>query len=262
MTLPSDHVIRPFRTIDGLSIRYAESEPEPITPSCSGPGRRACTATADVVAAGRARHWWRSTCRCGTRSAVPLDVRRGRFIIRVADEFGLENPHVVGPTSAPTPRCSPPPAIPAGCAACRRERRRGGPDPARRGAEGLGRGPRLRALPKRRPPQDRRGRAGDHRAVQDPGRHLRGLPPAYEGDRFFESMRYVRTYPAQLPVLRDLLPGMRPRCRTSPAATTGRPPPIRGVPPPATAHRSSTSSTRPLHLGRQPQVRRADHGMP
>jgi pimeloyl-ACP methyl ester carboxylesterase len=29
---------------------------------------------------------------------------------------------------------------------------------------------------------------------------------AYEGDRFVESMRYVRAYPTELPVLRDLLP--------------------------------------------------------
>jgi len=29
---------------------------------------------------------------------------------------------------------------------------------------------------------------------------------SYEGDRFVESMRYVRTYPTQLPMLRDLLP--------------------------------------------------------
>ena len=29
---------------------------------------------------------------------------------------------------------------------------------------------------------------------------------AYQGDRFVESMRYVRAYPTDLPVLRDLLP--------------------------------------------------------
>jgi pimeloyl-ACP methyl ester carboxylesterase len=29
---------------------------------------------------------------------------------------------------------------------------------------------------------------------------------AYDGDRFVESMRYVRAYPAELPILRDLLP--------------------------------------------------------
>ena len=28
----------------------------------------------------------------------------------------------------------------------------------------------------------------------------------YDGDRFVESMRYVRSYPTELPVLRDLLP--------------------------------------------------------
>jgi pimeloyl-ACP methyl ester carboxylesterase len=32
---------------------------------------------------------------------------------------------------------------------------------------------------------------------------------SYEGDRFAESMRYVRTYPRELPVLRDLLPEMQ-----------------------------------------------------
>jgi pimeloyl-ACP methyl ester carboxylesterase len=31
---------------------------------------------------------------------------------------------------------------------------------------------------------------------------------SYEGDRFFESMRYVRAYPEQLPLLADLLPGI------------------------------------------------------
>jgi len=31
----------------------------------------------------------------------------------------------------------------------------------------------------------------------------------YEGDRFVESMRYVRSYPAELPALRDLLPQIR-----------------------------------------------------
>jgi pimeloyl-ACP methyl ester carboxylesterase len=31
----------------------------------------------------------------------------------------------------------------------------------------------------------------------------------YDGDRYVESMRYVRRYPEELPVLRDLLPGIR-----------------------------------------------------
>jgi hypothetical protein len=41
----------------------------------------------------------------------------GEFVIRLADVFGLENPHVVGPTLAPARRCSPPPCIRTGCAA-------------------------------------------------------------------------------------------------------------------------------------------------
>jgi pimeloyl-ACP methyl ester carboxylesterase len=32
---------------------------------------------------------------------------------------------------------------------------------------------------------------------------------AYEGDRFVESMRYARTYPEELPLLADLLPGIK-----------------------------------------------------
>ncbi len=32
---------------------------------------------------------------------------------------------------------------------------------------------------------------------------------AYEGDRFVKSMRYVRAYPTDLPLLRDLLPQIR-----------------------------------------------------
>ncbi len=32
---------------------------------------------------------------------------------------------------------------------------------------------------------------------------------AYEGERFAESMSYVRAYPAELPILADLLPGLQ-----------------------------------------------------
>jgi pimeloyl-ACP methyl ester carboxylesterase len=32
---------------------------------------------------------------------------------------------------------------------------------------------------------------------------------SYDGDRFVESMRYVRTYPTELPLLRELLPEIR-----------------------------------------------------
>ena len=42
----------------------------------------------------------------------------------------------------------------------------------------------------------------------------------YDGDRFVESMRYVRTYPQQLPALAELLPESPHGSRSSTAATT------------------------------------------
>lgn len=43
----------------------------------------------------------------------------------------------------------------------------------------------------------------------------------YGGDRFAESMRYVRRYPEELPVLARLLPQIATRSRSSTDATTG-----------------------------------------
>jgi pimeloyl-ACP methyl ester carboxylesterase len=42
----------------------------------------------------------------------------------------------------------------------------------------------------------------------------------YDGDRFVESMRYVRRYPEELPALARLLPRSRPPSRSSTAGTT------------------------------------------
>jgi hypothetical protein len=43
---------------------------------------------------------------------------------------------------------------------------------------------------------------------------------SYQGERFAESMRYVQTYPTELPVLRDLLPEDPDPSRSSPVDTT------------------------------------------
>jgi len=51
---------------------------------------------------------------------------------------------------------------------------------------------------------------------------------AYEGDRFVESMRYVRTYPAALPVLRDLLPEIQTPVQIIAGARDPAVPPING----------------------------------
>jgi pimeloyl-ACP methyl ester carboxylesterase len=49
---------------------------------------------------------------------------------------------------------------------------------------------------------------------------------SYEGDRFVESMRYVRTYPTELPILRDLLPHIQTPVRIISGARDAAVPPI------------------------------------
>ena len=67
---------------------------------------------------------------------------------------------------------------------------------------------------------------------------------SYAGDRFAESMRYVRTYPEQLPVLRDLLPKIQTPVQIIAARET---PWCRGSTPSSSTsgcpRASSTSST-------------------
>ena len=54
---------------------------------------------------------------------------------------------------------------------------------------------------------DRRCRTRRHRADVHPPERIRDdYLSAYDGDRFVKSMRYVRAYPTELPILRDLLP--------------------------------------------------------
>jgi pimeloyl-ACP methyl ester carboxylesterase len=121
---PSTSIQVRFRSIDGLSVRFAES-------------------------GDRDDH------------ALLLSPRAmGEFIIRAADAFGLEHPHVVGPD--------------IGTAA----------DPRQIVAGAL---------------------AGIER-YQLPDAVREDYLSSYEGDRMVESMRYVRAYPAELPVLADLLP--------------------------------------------------------
>jgi pimeloyl-ACP methyl ester carboxylesterase len=63
----------------------------------------------------------------------------------------------------------------------------------------------LQRVPQRRPAPDRRRRTDclEHYAVPDPVREV--YISSYDGNRFVESMRYVRAYPQDLPVLAGLL---------------------------------------------------------
>ena len=139
-----------FRTIDGLAIRFAESEdrddhavllspwPESLLafePTWARLAEHTHLVAIDLPGFGHSQR----------RDALLSPRAMGEFLIRVADAFGLENPHVVGPdvgTGGLTLRrglASGPVAQPR-----RRERGHGGSAPAGWGAEGLGRRPRSR----------------------------------------------------------------------------------------------------------------------
>jgi pimeloyl-ACP methyl ester carboxylesterase len=91
-----------FRTIDGLSIRFAESEdrndhalllspwPESLfayEPMWSRLAEHAHLVAIDLPGFGHSER----------RNALLSPRAMGEFVIRVADAFGLENPHVIGP---------------------------------------------------------------------------------------------------------------------------------------------------------------------
>jgi pimeloyl-ACP methyl ester carboxylesterase len=211
-------VIRPqFRVIDGLAIQFAESEansardahalllnPWPESIYAFEPMWSKLAAHAHLVAVdlrgfgGSERRDWLMSPRA-----------MGEFIVRLADEFGLERPHVVDPdieTAAALFAAARHPGrlrslvIGAGGAAV----------PLQRGAP-------LREwveAPDLRPYRRIEGReiisavigTLERYTLSDAARE--DYLSAYAGDRFAESMRYVREYPKELPVLGDLLAGI------------------------------------------------------
>jgi pimeloyl-ACP methyl ester carboxylesterase len=141
------------------------------------------------------------------RDALLSPRAMGEFVVRVADAFGLENPHVVGPD------------VGTGAALFAAALYPGRLRSLVVGSGGTAFPLQLRWVLKEwveapdlepyRRADPREIVAGALTAIE---RHA--LPDSvredylssYEGDRFVESMRYVRAYPTELPVLRDLLP--------------------------------------------------------
>ncbi|MGO9784158.1 MAG: alpha/beta fold hydrolase [Streptosporangiaceae bacterium] len=204
-----------FRVIDGLTIRFARSEdrsdqalllspwPESLLafePTWSLLAEHTQLVAIDLPGFGHSQR----------RNALMSPRAMGEFVIRAADAFGLEQPHVVGPDIG---------TAAALCAAA------GHPGRLRSLVVGSGGA----AVPLQlggvlkdwvEAPDLDQLRHADPRAIVAGA--LKGikrypLPDAvredylscYEGDRFAESTRYVRSYPAELPVLRDLLPQIR-----------------------------------------------------
>jgi pimeloyl-ACP methyl ester carboxylesterase len=204
-----------YRTVDGLSIRFAESEdrdddalllspwPESLLafePTWTRLAERTHLIAVDLPGFGHSQR----------RDALLSPRAMGEFVVRLADAFGLTAPHAVGPDIGT--------AALLFAAAAHPGRLRsivvgsgGAAVPLQLGnlLKDWVEAPNLEGY-RRADPREIVARAlsGIERyALPDPVRE--DYLSSYEGDRFVESMRYVRAYPAELPVLGDLLPQIR-----------------------------------------------------
>jgi pimeloyl-ACP methyl ester carboxylesterase len=201
-----------FRTIDGLAIRFAESEErgddalllspwpeslfafEPTWLRLAQPTRLVAV---DLPGFGHSQR----------RDALLSPRAMGEFIIRIADAFGLEQPHVVGPdvgTSASLFAAALHPgrlrSLVVGSGGMAVPLQLGGM------LKDWVEAPELDGYHSADPRQIVAGALTDIERYALPDHVRADYLASYEGDRFVESMRYVRTYPTELPILRDLLP--------------------------------------------------------
>ena len=201
-----------FRVVDGVSIRFAESAardsaalllspwPESVFAYEAMWSRLADTThlvAVDLPGFGRS-----------DQTAALMSPRAmGGFIVRVADAFGLEHPHVVGPdvgTAAALFAAAAQPgrflSLVVGTGGTAVPIQLG--DPLREWVFATDLEPYRRIG----------GRVIVERAMQTLERYSlsdaarEDYLASYEGDRFAESMRYVQSYPTELEVLRDILP--------------------------------------------------------
>ena len=201
-----------FRLIDGLTVRFAASEDDGDHALLLSPWPESLLAFERV--------WWRLAERTHLvaldlpgfghsqrRDSLLTPSAMGEFIIAAADAFGLEYPHVVAPGTG---------TAAALFAAARH--------PGRLRSLVVGSG--AAAVPLQlggmikdiieAPDLDGIRRADSRQLVTAAlsGISRYNLPEAvrndylasYQGDRFAESARYLRSYPAELPELADLLP--------------------------------------------------------
>ena len=201
-----------FRTVDGLTIRYAESAPKEDHALLLSPWPESLYAfdqmwdrlaehthlvAVDLPGFGHSER----------RDALLAPRAMGEFVIRLADAFGLEQPHTVGPdigTGALLFAAADNPgrlrSIVLGSGGASFPLELGGilndwvvaPDVER-----------YRAIAGRDIVSAAIGGIERH---QLPDTIREDYLSAYDGDRFIESMQYVRAYPNELPVLGELLP--------------------------------------------------------
>lgn len=200
-----------FRTIDGLSIRFAESEDRDDHALLLSPWPESLLAFEPIWARLAAHTHLVAIDLPGfghsqRRDALLSPRAMGEFVIRVADAFGLDNPHVIGPdvgTGASLFAAAKHPgrlrSLVVGSG--------GTAFPLQLGGElkDLVEAPDLEAYRSADPRQTVAGALTHLERYALPDSVREDYLSSYEGDRFVESMRYVRTYPADLPALADLL---------------------------------------------------------
>jgi pimeloyl-ACP methyl ester carboxylesterase len=201
-----------FRTVDGLSIRFAESEsqaddalllcpwPESLFAFDRMWGRLAEQAHLVAIDLPGFGHSER-------RNALLSPRAMGQFVVRAADAFGLKEPHVVGPdigTGALLFAAALQPghfrSLVVGGGAAAYPLQLGSPLTEWVAA------PDVEELKKVDPRQLVAGALSAMERYELPPDVREDYLSAYEGDRFLESMRFIRAYPADLALLRDLLP--------------------------------------------------------
>jgi pimeloyl-ACP methyl ester carboxylesterase len=221
-----------FRTIDGLTVRFAESERRADHALLLSPWPESLLAF-EQVWARLAEHTqlvaidlpgFGHSERC---EALLGPRAMGEFVVRAADAFELEHPHAVGPD------------IGTGALLFAAALQPGRLRTLVVGSGGSAFPLELGGLVKEwveAPDLE------EYRGV-DPGTIVNGalggieryaLPDyvredylsSYEGDRFVESMRYVRTYPTELAVLRDLLPQIQTPVQIIAGARDSAVPPV------------------------------------
>jgi len=209
----SEIAVKPeFRTVDGLSIRFAESDrrgadalllspwPESVfayEPTWSQLAETTHLVAIDLPGFGRSER----------RDALMSPRAMGDFIVRAADAFGLEHPHIVGPdvgTAAALFGAAAQPgrflSLVVGTGGTAVPIQLG--DPLREWV----------FAPDLEPYRRLGGRPIVERAIQTLERYAlsdtarEDYLASYEGNRFAESIRYVQSYQTELAVLRDVLP--------------------------------------------------------
>ena len=203
------------RKIDGLSIRYAESEPRDVSAILLSPwpeslftfeqmwlqlAEHAHLVAIDLPGFGHSER----------RNDLLTPSAMGEFIAHVVEEFGLTRPHAVGPdigtsallfTAAKHPDLLRSIVVGNGTTAV----------PLQIGSvlKDVVEAPSLEPFRKLDPRKGVESVLAFVERYKLPDHVREDFLSSYEGDRFVESLRFVRSYPTELPLLTKLLPNIQ-----------------------------------------------------